>query len=55
MVCVMLMADKEVNMMQQLEEAGQEMQESEIDAVLQRCEHLSLKLREALQTQGTDR
>lgn len=47
--------DKEVNMMQQLEEAGQEMQEIEMDAVLQRCEQLSLKLREALQTQGTDR
>ena len=51
----MLMADTEVKMMQQLEEAGQETQENEMDAVLQRCEQLSLKLREALQTQGTDR
>ena len=55
MVCMMLMADKEANMMQQLEEAGEEMQENDVDAVLQRCEQLSLKLREALQTQGTDR
>ena len=42
-------------MMQQLEEAGKGVQENEMDAVLQRCEQLSLKLREALQTQATDR
>lgn len=47
--------DKEANMIQQLEEAGEEVQENDMDAVLQRCEQLSLKLRDALQTQGTDR
>ncbi len=42
-------------MMQQLQKAGEELQDDEIDAVLERCEQLSLKLREALQTYGTDR
>lgn len=42
-------------MIQQLREAGEELQDNEIDAVLERCEQLSLKLRQALQTYGTDR
>jgi len=45
---------REDDMIQQLQEAGEELQEDEIDAVLERCEHLSSKLREALQTYGTD-
>ncbi len=45
----------EDDMIQQLQKGGQELQGDEIDAVLERCEHLSLKLREALQTHGTDR
>ena len=46
---------REGDMMQQLQKAGEELQDDEIDAVLERCEQLSLKLREALQTHGTDR
>jgi Ca2+-binding EF-hand superfamily protein len=46
---------REDDMIQQLQEAGEELQEDEIDAVLERCEQLSLKLREALQTYDTDR
>ena len=34
---------------------GEELQEDESDAVLKHCEQLSLKLREALQIQDTDR
>ena len=36
-------------------EGGEELQEDQIDAVLDRCEQLSLKLRQALQSQGADR
>ncbi len=50
-----VMPDKEDDMMQQLHEAGEELQDNEIDSVLERCEQLSHKLREALQTHGTDR
>ncbi len=46
---------REDDMIQQLQKVGQELQDDEIDAVLERCEQLSLKLREALQTHGTDR
>ncbi|KAL0034958.1 hypothetical protein WJX79_002584 [Trebouxia sp. C0005] len=46
---------REDDMIQQLREAGEELQDNEIDAVLERCEQLSLKLRQALQTYGTDR
>ena len=50
-----LFAEKEEDIMLQLEEGGEELQEDQIDAVLERCEQLSLKLRQALQSQGTDR
>ena len=49
------MTGDEQDVMQQFEEAGEELQEDQIDAVLERCEQLSLKLRQALQSQGTDR
>ena len=42
-------------MLQQLEDGGEELQEEESDAVLQRCEQLSAQLRQALQTQGIER
>lgn len=46
---------REDDMIQQLQTVRQELQDEEIDAVLERCEQLSLKLREALQLHGTDR
>ena len=46
---------REDDMIHQLQKAGEELQDDKIDAVLERCEQLSLKLREALQTHGTDR
>lgn len=42
-------------MLQQLQEAGEELQEGEIDSVLQRCEQLSTQLREALRLGEHDR
>ena len=47
--------DQDSNVVQQLQEAGQELQEDEIDNVLKRCEQLSSRLREALKTQEKDR
>lgn len=42
-------------MLQQLQDGGEELQEDEGDAVLKRCELLSLQLREALKAQGIQR
>ena len=54
-LCRFRVLGQESDMMLQLQDAGRKLQDTEIDAVLERCEQLSLKLREALQTQGTDR
>ena len=48
-------AEEELDMLQQLEYAGAELQEDETDAVLERCEQLSMQLREALTSQGIQR
>ena len=50
-----LNADEEEEVLQQLEEVGEELQEDESDAVLLRCEQLSAQLRQALHTQGVAR
>lgn len=42
-------------MLQQLQDDGEELQQDQGDAVLERCEQLSLQLREALKSQGLQR
>lgn len=48
-------AEEELDMLQQLEGGGEELQDDDRDAVLEHCEQLSMQLREALKSQGIQR